>query len=83
MITVIYSDVCNFFSICNAFAHQEIPLKIAVTPEDVPISGPMVLPGVGAFSAEMQSLRSWGQVERARQYGRSLKLLTSRARYSN
>ena len=64
-ITVIDSGVCNLFSICNAFAHQEVPLKIAVKPEDVRTSGPLVLPGVGSFNAGIQSLRSMGGLDEA------------------
>lgn len=68
MIVVIDSGVANLRSVSNALKHLGAQHRIAETPHDLHHASKIILPGVGAFSAGMEQLRSRGFIEPLRQY---------------
>ncbi|MDJ0893577.1 MAG: imidazole glycerol phosphate synthase subunit HisH [Alphaproteobacteria bacterium] len=67
MIAVVDSGICNMFSLLNAFRAVERPASAAATPDQVMAADRIVLPGVGAFTAGMKSLRQRGLDEAIRE----------------
>lgn len=67
MIVVIDSGVANLRSVVNTLTHIGAQPKIAHTPADLKGAAKVILPGVGAFSAGMRTLRERGFVEPVRE----------------
>jgi len=62
MLTMIDLGISNLQSVSEAFRRIGAPVEVA----DRPGSGPVILPGVGAFGPAMQRLRERGLVEALR-----------------
>ncbi len=65
---VIDSGVANLRSISNSLRHVGANTKIAETPDDLVGADKIILPGVGAFEAGMNHLRTHGFIEPLRMY---------------
>jgi imidazole glycerol-phosphate synthase subunit HisH len=68
MLVVIDSGVANLRSVGNALHHLGVEHRIAHTPADLDGAEKIILPGVGAFSAGMDKLRTAGFIEPLRNY---------------
>ncbi len=60
MIAVIDYGAGNLFSVCNALKYLNIPHEVTDSPERIDRADAVILPGVGAFPAAMESLRAAG-----------------------
>lgn len=63
MITVIDSGIANIGSVVAAFQRIGAPVTVTTDPEIVSSAKALVLPGVGAFAASMESLRQRGLID--------------------
>lgn len=63
MISIINCGINNLRSVEKAFEHLGHEVKVAETPDDVARAERLVLPGVAAFGATMDALRTAGLVE--------------------
>jgi glutamine amidotransferase len=63
MIAVVNSKVANLRSVMNTLKFLKIEARVAYTPQDLDGADRIILPGVGAFSAGMDGLRTCGFVE--------------------
>ena len=63
MITIVDCGINNLRSVQKAFEHLGFATHVTREPADVLAAEKIVLPGVGAFGAAMQSLRDAGLVE--------------------
>lgn len=62
MIAVIDYGAGNLFSVCNALKYLNIPHEITKDAEVINRADAVILPGVGAFPAAMESLRQTGLI---------------------
>lgn len=62
MIAVIDYGAGNLFSVCNALRYLEIPHCVTKDAAEIDRADAMILPGVGAFPAAMQSLAETGLI---------------------
>lgn len=63
MIAVIDYGAGNLFSVCNALEYLHIPFEVTKDAACLHAAKAMILPGVGAFPAAMESLRATGLCE--------------------
>ena len=63
MITVIDSGIANVGSVVSACDRIGVPRRVTTDPASVASASALILPGVGAFSDGMDSLRRHGLVE--------------------
>src|SRR5688572_1117492 len=63
MITIVNCGINNLRSVEKAFEHLGHEVRVTRDPADVASAEKIVLPGVGAFGAAMQSLQDAGLVE--------------------
>ena len=63
MIAVIDYGAGNLFSVCNALSYLNIAHTVTKDAADLDRADAIILPGVGAFPAAMESLRATGLVD--------------------
>ena len=66
MIAVIDYGAGNLFSVCNALKYLDIPHSVTKDADEICRADAVILPGVGAFPAAMESLRATGLVDTIR-----------------
>lgn len=62
-VTIVDYSVGNIGSLINMLDHIDVECAVASTPEGIAAATSLILPGVGAFDAAMNELRSRGLVE--------------------
>lgn len=67
MIAVIDYGAGNLFSVCNALSYLNIPHEVTKDAAVIDRADAVILPGVGAFPAAMESLRATGLIENIKQ----------------
>ena len=75
MIAVIDYGAGNLFSVCNALQYLNIPHEITRDAAVIARADAVILPGVGAFPAAMQSLRETGLIGTIRENAKKKPLL--------
>ena len=75
MIAVIDYGAGNLFSVCNAFKYLDIPHSVTKDADEICRADAVILPGVGAFPAAMESLRATGLVDTIRENAQKKPLL--------
>ncbi len=75
MIAVIDYGAGNLFSVCNALQYLNIPHDITRDAAVIDRADAVILPGVGAFPAAMQSLRETGLIGTIRENAKKKPLL--------
>ena len=63
MIVVVDTGVINRFSVVNALTYIGCEVKFSANRSDVSKADKLILPGIGAFSAGMKSLREKGLID--------------------
>ncbi len=62
-LVVVDYGLCNIMSVCNAFNHLGVKVKVSANPRDLQEADRAVLPGVGAFADGMKGLAANGLIE--------------------
>lgn len=75
MIAVIDYGAGNLFSVCNALKYLDIPHSVTKDADEICRADAVILPGVGAFPAAMESLRATGLVDTIRENAQKKPLL--------
>ena len=75
MIAVIDYGAGNLFSVCNALTYLQIPHEITKDADVINRADAVILPGVGAFPAAMESLRATGLVDTIKENAQKKPLL--------
>lgn len=75
MIAVIDYGAGNLFSVCNALTYLNIPHEVTKDADALNRADALILPGVGAFPAAMESLRATGLVDTIKQNAQKKPLL--------
>ncbi len=75
MIAVIDYGAGNLFSVCNALKYLQIEHEVTKDADAINRADAVILPGVGAFPAAMESLRATGLVDMIRENAQKKPLL--------
>ncbi|MBP0974616.1 MAG: imidazole glycerol phosphate synthase subunit HisH, partial [Oscillospiraceae bacterium] len=75
MIAVIDYGAGNLFSVCNALSYLNIAHEVTKDEQVINRADAVILPGVGAFPAAMESLRATGLIENIKQNAQKKPLL--------
>ena len=75
MIAVIDYGAGNLFSVCNALQYLNIPHEVTKETAVIDRADAVILPGVGAFPAAMESLRATGLIGAIRENAKKKPLL--------
>ena len=75
MIAVIDYGAGNLFSVCNALSYLNIAHEVTKDAQVIDRADAVILPGVGAFPAAMESLRATGLIENIKQNAQKKPLL--------
>ncbi len=75
MIAVIDYGAGNLFSVCNALQYLNIPHEVTKDTDVINRADAVILPGVGAFPAAMDSLRATGLIDAIRENAQKKPLL--------
>lgn len=75
MIAVIDYGAGNLFSVCNALRYLDIAHEVTKDAETLNCADAVILPGVGAFPAAMESLRATGLVDTIKENAQKKPLL--------
>ena len=74
-VTIIDSGICNLFNVRRAFEWIGTKVTITRSKKDILEAPRVVLPGVGAFGAAMQSLEQFDLIDTIKSYAKSGKPL--------